>query len=226
MKLFLNKPLLIGADGVSVPFRPQPNSPKGKIVYQEIKVALLVRLGSRLKRSGEQVTHLLHRRIVAVRGNIVTLQGQLQLEAHRQGVESASQVVWISDGARGLWGLFEQCFVTVAVGILDFYHATQHLFEAAQAYGHTLPTRTPDDWFIRLRHQLRHGFVHHIIHEFSALLRYASTPQSAKPTLQASPKLSPDSSSAPPIPHLQKAETPNWLWHGGECLQVADYPAL
>jgi hypothetical protein len=177
-------PLLIGADGVSVPFRPQSNRPKGKIVYQEIKVALLVRLGSRLKRSGERVSQLLHRRIVAVRGDINALQGQLQLEAHRQGIEFAPQVAWISDGARGLWGLFERCFATLAVGILDFYHATQHLFEAAQAYGHTLPTRTPDEWFTRLRHQLRQGYGHRIISEFSALLRYHSTPESAKPTLK------------------------------------------
>jgi hypothetical protein len=35
--------LLIGADGVTVPFRPHPKSAKGKIVYQEIKVALLAR---------------------------------------------------------------------------------------------------------------------------------------------------------------------------------------
>ncbi|MGV0027136.1 hypothetical protein [Phormidesmis priestleyi] len=38
-------PLLIGADGVSVPFRLYPKSSKGKIVYQEIKVPLLTRLG-------------------------------------------------------------------------------------------------------------------------------------------------------------------------------------
>lgn len=36
-------PLLIGADGVTVPFRPHPKSAKGKIVFQEIKVALLAR---------------------------------------------------------------------------------------------------------------------------------------------------------------------------------------
>lgn len=177
-------PLLLGADGVTVPFRPQAKSAKGKIVYQEIKVALLVRLGSRLNRSGERVTQLLHRRLVAVRGSIDELQQRLQLEAHRQGIQSATEVVWLSDGARGLWGVFERCFVTLAIGILDFYHATQQVFEAAQAYGQTLPTRTPEQWFTRLRHQLRHGYVHRIIREFSALLRYSSTPESAKPTLR------------------------------------------
>jgi hypothetical protein len=176
--------LLIGADGVTVPFRPHPRSAKGKIVYQEIKVTLLARWGTRIKRSGEQVGQLMQRRLVAVRGTIYDLQVRLQLETHRQGIETAPQVVWISDGARGFWCLFERCFASVALGILDFYHACEHLNAAAQAYGNTLPSRTPAQWFERLRHQLRHGYVHHILKEFERLLHYASTPASAKPTLQ------------------------------------------
>lgn len=177
-------PLLIGADGVTVPFRPHPQSAKGKIVFQEIKVALLARLGHRVKRSGETVTQLMQRRLVAVRGTIYDLQNRLQIEAHRQGIETAPQVVWISDGARPLWGLFERCFAPIALGILDFYHACEHLNAAAQAYGDTLPNRTAAQWFGRLRHQLRHGYVHHILKEFERLLRYSSTPASAKLTLR------------------------------------------
>ena len=177
-------PLLIGADGVTVPFRPHPKSSKGKIVYQEIKVALLTRLGSRLKRSGETVTQLVQRRLVALRGTVNDLQPRLELEAHRQQISQAQHVVWISDGARGFWRLFERCFASVAIGILDFYHATQHLFEAAVAYGNTVAERTPEQWFTRLRHQLRHGYVHRILDEFAALRRYASTPDAAKPKLR------------------------------------------
>ena len=177
-------PLLIGADGVTVAFRPQPKSNKGKIVYQEIKVGLLARLGSRLKRSGESVTQLVQRRLVAIRGSIEELQPRLELECHRQQISHSQQVVWISDGARGFWRLFQRCFAQLAIGILDFYHATQHLSEAAAAYGNTVAGRTPQQWFTRLRHQLRHGYVQHILSEFKALLRYASTPDSAKPKLQ------------------------------------------
>lgn len=175
--------LLIGTDGVTVPFRPHPKCAKGKIVYQEIKLALLARLGYRLKRSGESITQLMQRRLVAVRGTIYDLQVRLQIETHRQGIDTAPKVVWLSDGARGFWGLFERCFASVAVGVLDFYHACEHLNAAAQAYGNTLPNRTPLQWFERLRHQLRHGYVHRIIQEFEKLLRYPSTPASAKPTL-------------------------------------------
>jgi len=36
-------PLVIAADGVTVPFRPSPKTPKGKIVWREVKM-LLARL--------------------------------------------------------------------------------------------------------------------------------------------------------------------------------------
>lgn len=49
-------PLVIAADGVRVPFRPQPKTPKGKIVWREVKVALLVRLSQYQNRTNEMVT--------------------------------------------------------------------------------------------------------------------------------------------------------------------------
>ncbi|NJP08377.1 MAG: hypothetical protein HC866_01985 [Leptolyngbyaceae cyanobacterium RU_5_1] len=73
------------------------------------------------------------RRLVAVWADIHDLQPRLQLEALRHGITTATQVVWIRDGARGFWRLFEHRFASVAVGILDFYHPTEHLWQAAQA---------------------------------------------------------------------------------------------
>jgi hypothetical protein len=80
--------------------------------------------------------------------------------------------------------LFAQSFAHFTVGILDFYHAAQHLWQAAEAYGQTIPGRTPQQWFKQLRHQLRHGYVHHIIKDLGYLLKYRSTPEAAKPTLR------------------------------------------
>ena len=80
--------------------------------------------------------------------------------------------------------MYQQSWADIAIGILDFYHAAQQLWEAVQAYGNTLPTRTPQQWFERLRHQLRHGYVHRIVKEFERLLKYPSTPESAQPVLQ------------------------------------------
>lgn len=51
-------PLAIAADGVSVPFRPQPGTAKGNIRFREIKIALLARLKRVQTRSGKWVTRL------------------------------------------------------------------------------------------------------------------------------------------------------------------------
>ena len=55
-------PLVMGADGVMVPFRPHPGTPTGKTRGREIKVAILARLGERLTRHGQRVPRLCQRR--------------------------------------------------------------------------------------------------------------------------------------------------------------------
>ena len=176
-------PLIIAADGVTVPFRPQPRTPKGKIIWREVKVALLARLGKRQTKRGETVTCLHQRRLVAVLGGIDDLKPRLQLEALRQGIKTAAQVIWISDGARGFWRLYQQCFAHFAVGILDFYHAVQHLWQAASVYQDGNPVRTQQQWFARMRHQLRLGFGKRIIKELGWLSKSKNTSQVTKPIL-------------------------------------------
>jgi hypothetical protein len=48
--------------------------------------------------------------------------------------KTAPQVVWLSDGARGLWRLYDERLAAYAMGILDFYHAVQHLWKGAAAW--------------------------------------------------------------------------------------------
>ena len=148
-------PLALGADGVMVPFRPRGGAPTGKIRWREIKVGVLARLGQHRTRTGPGVTGS-QRRLVAVLGDIEALKPRLWLEALRQGIKSAPQVVWLSDGGRGLWRLFEERFAGHARGILDFYHAAQQLWKGAAAWldGRTTQARR---WFGWARHRLRHG---------------------------------------------------------------------
>ena len=56
-----------------------------------------------------------------------------------------------------------------AIGILDFYHAAQHLWKAAITYSDGNQARTPQMWFERMRHQLRYGFGNRIIKELERL---------------------------------------------------------
>ena len=171
-------PLLIGADGVKVPFRPEGG--KGPTVWREVKVAVLARLGQR-SRSNEPQLH--QRRLVAVLGSIDVLRPRLWLEALRQGVLTAPQVVWLSDGGVGFWAIYAWCFAAYAIGILDFYHAAQNLWKGAKAWldGRSKKAR---QWFASARHRLRHGETSLVLNEIAAALELDGLPETAQKALR------------------------------------------
>ena len=171
-------PLLIGADGVMVPFRPEGG--KGRTVWREVKVAVLARLGRRSKSDAPQ---LHQRRLVAVLGRIDALRPRLWLEALRQGVLTAPQVAWLSDGGVGFWGLYTSCFAAYAIGILDFYHAAQNLWKGAKAWldGRSRKARL---WFVSARHRLRHGETDLVLNDIAAALELDGLPETARKALK------------------------------------------
>jgi len=176
-------PLALGADGVMVPFRPEGGKPRGKIRWREIKVGVLARLGQHRTRTGQVVTRLVQRRLVAVLGDIEALTPRLWLEALRQGIRSAPQVVWLSDGGRGLWRLYAERFAGHARGILDFYHAAQQLWKGAAAWldGRTTQARR---WFGWARHRLRHGMPDGVLADLADALDVEGLPETARETLR------------------------------------------
>jgi hypothetical protein len=176
-------PLLLGADGVMVPFRPEGGHPKGKTAWHEVKVGVLARWGRHRTRTGQVVARLAQRRLVAVFGDSAALQRRLWLEALRQGIRRAPQVVWLSDGARGLWRLYEECFTAYATGILDFYHAVQQLWKGAAAWldGRTSNARR---WFVWARHRLRHGNAEGVLADLADALDVEGLPPTARETIR------------------------------------------
>ena len=174
--------LLIGADGVMVPYRRKAGSPKGKIRWREVKVAVLARLGQHTTRTGQTVSRLEQRRLVAVLGDIDALSPRLWLEALRQGLRSAKLVAWLSDGGRGFWRLYAERFAAHATGILDFYHAAQNLWKGTAAWldGRTKRAHTG---FAGARHQLRHGQAEEVLADIAAALDLDGLPTSAYETL-------------------------------------------
>lgn len=176
-------PLLLGADGVMVPFRPEGGQPRGKTAWHEVKVGVLARLGHHRTRTGKVVARLQQRRLVAVFGDSEALKARLWLEALRQGILHAPRVVWLSDGARGLWHLFEERFAGHATGILDFYHAAQNLWKGAAAW---LDGRTTQAhrWFGWARHRLRHGHPDGVLADLAEALDLEHLPDTARDTLR------------------------------------------
>jgi hypothetical protein len=171
-------PLLIGADGVKVPFRPE--SGKGSTIWREVKVAVLARLG---RRSNGNEPQLYQRRLVAVLGGIDFLRPRLWLEALRQGVLTAPQVVWLSDGGVGFWGIYAACFAAYAIGILDFYHAVQNLWKGAKAWldGRSKKARL---WFASARHRLRHDETNAVLNDITVALKLGGLSATARQALR------------------------------------------
>jgi len=166
-----------------VPFRPTGGAPTGNIRWRDIKVGVLARLGQHRTRLGHVVTRLQHRRLVAVLGDIEALSPRLWSEAVRQGIVHAPHVVWLSDGGRGLWRLFEERFAGHARGMLDFYHAVQQLWKGAAAWldGRTTQARR---WFGWARHRLRHGMPDGVLADLADALDVEGLPETARETLR------------------------------------------
>lgn len=157
-------PLVLGGDGVMVPFRPHAGSAEGKNVWREVKVGIVARVGQRVTRTGRTVSVLARRRLVAVLGTIDEFQPRLWMTAVKEGLLQTRIAVWLSDGGRGFWRVYGDHFAFYAGGILDFYHASQHLWKAARVWldGRTTPART---WFTTARHKLRHGAAQEVLDE-------------------------------------------------------------
>jgi hypothetical protein len=125
----------MGAEGVMVPVRPHPGTPKGNTRWREIKGAILARLGERLTRHGQRVPRLGQRRLVAVLGTMDDLAPRWWLEAARQRVHTAVRVVWLADGGRGFWTVFQRCCQALgATALVDVYHAAHNRYKGAAAW--------------------------------------------------------------------------------------------
>jgi hypothetical protein len=143
----------------------------------------LARVGQQRPRPGQVVPRLAQRRLGAVLGDIEALTPRLWLAALRQGSSSAAQVVWLrEEGGRGVWRLFEECFAASATGILDVYHAAQHLWKGAAAWvaGRTLQARR---WCVWARPRLRHGMPDGVLADLTDALDVEGLPETARATL-------------------------------------------
>jgi hypothetical protein len=98
---------------------------------------------------------------ITERGSVMTRRGVeglrelLWAEAVRRGLLQAQQVLVVADGAVWIWKLVEDRFGW-AEQLLDFYHASQHLWTVANAL-HGEGTRAARDWVERLLTRLRQG---------------------------------------------------------------------
>ena len=80
--------MVLAADGVMAPFRPTPETSKGKTLWREVKIAVITRVQEVKTATGQSYNRLVQRRLVATLGDIDALKERMAWETKRQGIET------------------------------------------------------------------------------------------------------------------------------------------
>ena len=90
--------------------------------------------------------------VVCWQGEPLELGRRLHWEAQRRGLGRARWILVVADGAPWIWHVAADRWAT-AVELLDFYHASEHVWELGRAlYG-----EAAREWVESRLHELRHG---------------------------------------------------------------------
>ena len=149
-----------------------------RVAWQECKSAVIYHLRHAAKTAGERGL-LVEKFVVAYVGEPQEFGRQVQAEARRRGLGAAPKVYVVADGGVWIWNIVADRFAA-ATGVLDFYHASQHLWELA----HSLqPDNEPGAraWVEPLLHQLRHGEEAAVLQTLHALPAWCAQRAQAVP---------------------------------------------
>lgn len=114
-----------------------------------------------------QAVHLTRQHYTAVIGAVERFSAAFWALAVEQQVPYAGQTVVTADGAAWIWRLTADLF-PCSVQIVDWYHATQHLAQAAEARGPT-DAKTLERWLEHLRTLLYHGLIDRLTEALEAV---------------------------------------------------------
>jgi len=104
--------------------------------------------------------------VVNWQGEGVEFGRRLHWEALRGGLGRAQETLAVSDGAAWIWKVVADRW-SQATQLLDFYHASQHLWELGRAL--TGGEDRAAEWVVPRRHQLRHGKQSLVLKEIAGL---------------------------------------------------------
>ncbi len=154
--------LVLMMDGWMARYREQKWGVKSadaaeRVGWHEVKSAVMFRL-SQVAEVNKGRRMLITKHVVAMPAETspVDFGRKVQDEAMRMGLSRAKKVYVIMDGGVYLWGVFEDRFMDVAVGQLDYYHASQHLHALAEAlFPGEEQADERDEWTRRLLKNLK-----------------------------------------------------------------------
>lgn len=127
---------------------------KDRVEWHELKLGVFYRQESSAHtETGRGL--LIDKLVVNWQDQSGALGRRLNWEALREGLGRAQETLFLGDGAEWVWNLKRDRWKG-AVGLLDFYHGSEHLWGLGRAlHGEKEPALS--QWVAPLRHQVRHG---------------------------------------------------------------------
>lgn len=127
-----------------------------RVRWCEIKSAVIFRVQD-LAQIQKGRRALIHKHVLATKADSdpLTFGQVVHREALRMGLATAAQVYVIMDGGVYLWNIFDDRFALRAVGLLDFFHASEHLHAlAAELFKED--AEQAHRWCAGLLHNIKH----------------------------------------------------------------------
>jgi len=143
---------------------------KERVAWHELKVGVFYRQEQSLQTEGGRGL-LADKVVVSWTGEPMELGRRLNWEARREGLGRTQNILFLGDGAAWVWNLQQDRWAS-AVGLLDFYHASQHVWEVGRAVaGEKAPVLRR--WVEPKLHDLRHGRQHRVLRQMARLKKRA-----------------------------------------------------
>jgi hypothetical protein len=124
--------------------------------WKEVKVAAIYETEALTQADGTTVVRAVDITYVVSFKDAPTFARYVYLEAARRGLEQAEDVVVLGDGAEWIWNRIAR-FCHRPVEIVDFYHASEHVWQAGQALYGEGTTKTEEWVSLRLTELLEEG---------------------------------------------------------------------
>jgi hypothetical protein len=153
-----------------------------RVAWHECKSAVIYRLEQAAKTAGERGL-LVEKFVVAYVGDPLEFGRRVQAEARRRGLGQVTRVYVVADGGAWIWNIVADRFAE-AIGVLDFYHASQHLWELTHSL-HPTNAAAAQAWVEALLHQLRHGAETEVLRTLQALPSWCAERGQVPPPLVA-----------------------------------------
>jgi hypothetical protein len=157
-------------DGCQVRYRGagwgKKKTKKERVAWHELKVGVFYRQESSVQTQGGRGL-LADKVVVSWTGEPMELGRRLNWEARREGLGRAGNILFLGDGATWVWNLQQDRWAR-AVGVLDFYHAGEHVWALGRAIAGEKPPALAQ-WVEPRLHDLRHGREQRVLEQMARL---------------------------------------------------------